>query len=83
MGHKLPVILTLVAAAALSLHTVTAQELGSPVRVQASGSPIDVTVGHAAPFLRDMDGDGIRDLLVGEFGNALFDGSRMPPQRRW
>lgn len=78
MDHKLPATLTLIAAAALLPHTGTAQELGAPTRIQANGSPIDVTVGHAAPFMRDMDGDGIRDLLVGEYGDAPFDGSRMP-----
>ena len=82
MEHKLPATLTLIAAAALLCHTVTAQKLGAPVRIQANGSPIDVTVGHAAPYMRDMNGDGIRDLLVGEYGDVPFDGSRMPAATR-
>jgi len=45
-----------------------------PVRIEANGKPIDVTTGHAAPLVYDFDGDGIRDLLVGEFGSGEFSG---------
>jgi len=85
MEHKLPVTFALIAAVALSSHAVMAQELGSPIRIHANGSPIDVTVGHAAPYLRDMDGDGLRDLLVGEFGDVPFDTSRLPAatHKKW
>ena len=44
--------------------------LGSPFRVEAGGKPIDVDVGHAAPLVVDFDGDGIQDLLVGQFGSG-------------
>lgn len=44
------------------------------VRIVSQGEPIDVTVGHAAPHLYDFDGDGRRDLLVGEFGSGRFEG---------
>ena len=30
--------------------------------------PIEVTVGHAHPVVVDWDGDGVLDLLVGQFG---------------
>jgi hypothetical protein len=34
----------------------------------AGGKPIDIERdGHAAPFFGDIDGDGRRDLLVGEY----------------
>jgi len=42
----------------------------APVRIQAGGEFIDVEVGHAAPYLYDWDGDGVRDLLVGQFGGG-------------
>ena len=29
-----------------------------------------MAVGHAAPYLYDFDLDGVRDLLVGQFGNG-------------
>ncbi len=58
--------------AALSIMTgpsgVTAGELMGPTRVEAGARPIDVErEGHSAPFVGDIDGDGVRDLLVGQF----------------
>ncbi len=47
-------------------------ELEAPVRLEAGGKFIDTNVGHAAPFVGDMDGDGIKDLLVGQFGDGLL-----------
>jgi len=48
------------------------------VRLEAGGVPIDVVVGHAAPYVIDFDGDGLRDLLVGEFGSGFFAADRLP-----
>jgi hypothetical protein len=45
-------------------------QLAPPVRIEAAGKPIDTEIGHAAPFVGDFDGDGIRDLLVGQFGGG-------------
>ena len=39
--------------------------LSAPVRLVAGGKPI--AVDHAAPCVLDFDGDGRKDLLVGEF----------------
>ncbi len=56
---------------ALALHLASPQtlhaELAPPFVVEASGAAIDVEGGHAAPFVRDFDGDGRADLLVGQF----------------
>jgi hypothetical protein len=49
-----------------------AAELAAPVRLEAGGKPIDTDVGHAAPFVPDWDGDGKRDLLVGQFGGGIL-----------
>jgi hypothetical protein len=41
-----------------------------PVKIESAGGPIDVEIGHAAPFFGDFDGDGLSDLLVGQFGDG-------------
>jgi hypothetical protein len=48
------------------------RELAPPVRLMAAGKPIDTDVGHAAPFVGDFDADGVRDLLVGQFGEGIL-----------
>jgi hypothetical protein len=45
-------------------------DLAPPVLVESGGKPIDVEIGHAAPFVGDFDGDGLADLLVGQFGEG-------------
>jgi hypothetical protein len=47
--------------------------LAAPFRVEADGAPITAVNGHAAPFFVDYDGDGLRDLIVGMFGNDVAD----------
>ncbi len=47
-----------------------AQDLAEPVRLMADGEYVDTEIGHAAPYLHDMNGDGKRDLLVGQFGEG-------------
>jgi hypothetical protein len=43
-------------------------ELQRPVPILVDGKPLDVgRQGHSAPFVGDFDGDGKRDLLVGQF----------------
>jgi hypothetical protein len=41
-----------------------------PFRVSDSKGLIDVDEGHAAPLFVDFDGDGLPDLLVGQFGEG-------------
>jgi hypothetical protein len=48
------------------------RDLSPPVRIEATGKPIDTDVGHAAPFVGDFDGDQIPDLLVGQFGGGCL-----------
>ena len=69
MSHAaLLVLLSLVAAEPQQ----SSAELAPPVRIEAAGKPIDTDVGHAAPFVGDFDGDGVNDLLVGQFGEGLL-----------
>ena len=41
--------------------------LRAGVLILAGGQPINVDTGHASPSMFDIDGDGKRDLLVGQF----------------
>jgi hypothetical protein len=45
-------------------------ELAAPVRLGDGEEYINVDVGHAAPFVIDWNGDGKKDLLVGQFGGG-------------
>lgn len=59
-----------VALAALICAGSMAAELNEPQRIYSGDEMIDVDVGHAAPWLHDMNADGKRDLLVGQFGSG-------------
>lgn len=45
-------------------------QLEKPALILAGEEPINVDVGHSAPFVYDFDGDGRKDLLVGQFGEG-------------
>ncbi|MCR9247526.1 MAG: hypothetical protein NXI31_21040 [bacterium] len=64
-----------VAVFALDARTQATPEPGKalapPIRLAADGRVIDTpSPGHAAPFVGDIDGDGKRDLLVGQFAGG-------------
>ena len=44
--------------------------------IEANGKPIEVLVGHAAPYMIDFNGDGRKDLVVGEFGTDVVNSGR-------
>ena len=72
-------------AGVLLVSSCLANDLAEPVRIWADGKPIDTEVGHAAPFVCDFDGDGVQDLLVGQFGQGLLwiyknEGSNRSPK---
>ncbi len=47
-------------------------ELARPARLEVAGRAIDTGGGHAAPFVGDFDGDGTKDLLVGQFEDGIL-----------
>lgn len=65
-------LVLIVLGLATSAGAAGSDELAEPVRLEAAGKVIDTDVGHAAPFVCDFDGDGVQDLLVGQFGNGLL-----------
>ncbi len=55
----------------LSAIAVWAVEFENPVRVKGGGEAIRVeSPGYAAPCWADIDGDGKKDLLVGQFNEG-------------
>lgn len=70
-----PSILTaaLILAAPAGGALAAEDDLLPPVRLEAAGKPVDTEEpGHSAPFVVDWDGDGKRDLLVGQFGGGAL-----------
>jgi len=64
----------ILAALAVAIGSQVESSFHEPFRVLAAGKPINVATGHAAPLWTDFDGDGLADLLVGQFdgGKLLF-----------
>jgi hypothetical protein len=59
-----------IVASMLALADPVATDLAPPIQLRAGGQPINVDMGHAAPFVADLKGDGHMTLLVGQFGDG-------------
>jgi hypothetical protein len=66
MNMRLSLLSTLVVSGGFSI--ACAAEFEAPVRLKADGVPVRVEgPGWAAPCWADIDADGKKDLLVGQF----------------
>ena len=65
-------VVLLLVGVILTDTTPLSPELEPPVRLEANGKSIDTEYGHAAPYVCDFDGDGLKDLLVGQFKDGLL-----------
>ena len=45
-------------------------ELEPGVKIEADGAPIAVEIGHLVPVVADWNGDGKKDLIVGQFSGG-------------
>jgi len=45
-------------------------ELREGVKLKADGGDIDVKIGHLVPAVMDWNGDGKKDLIVGQFSGG-------------
>jgi hypothetical protein len=63
---------TLVAASVSLVVWAGPPDLAPGVRLEAGGKPIDGEVGHLVPVAADWNGDGKKDLLVGQFGEGMI-----------
>jgi len=82
---KLRIVLVTAVGLGITGSLTAGDVLAPPVRLVADGEPIDTEIGHAAPYVTDFDGDGIQDLLVGQFGSGLLriyrnEGTHTEPQ---
>ena len=72
-NHKklvLAIVSSLAAGVAVQASEPASRELEKPFRLETKDGFVDTDIGHAAPWVIDFDGDGKRDLLVGQFGDG-------------
>lgn len=62
------IMLALLAVACVPLWTSAGLREG--LKLEADGKTIDVEVGHLVPCALDWDGDGAKDLIVGQFSGG-------------
>lgn len=61
-------LLLLSATLILGVFTqAVALDYQTPLQINANGTPIQLSLGHANPLVTDWNADGLKDLLVGQY----------------
>ena len=63
------VYLILVLSICLSAAAATPDYL-PPFNVMANGAQIQLSIGHANPLITDWNGDGLKDLILGQYSSG-------------
>ncbi len=66
---KCPLMLTFVTALTAAAGP---SQLSTGVRLSTEGKPIDIEIGHLVPTVVDWNGDGKKDLIVGQFSKGAI-----------
>ena len=68
--HHKPILMVLICFFSLVCSCPAADIFEKPVRLKADGMLIDTGLhwGHSSPCIEDLDGDGLDDLILGDFG---------------
>lgn len=75
---KAPAILAGLALAAPSLPAQDAPQFAAPVRLMAGEAFLGVDRLYPSPMFHDLDGDGLRDVVVGDLRGILTVARRLP-----
>ena len=67
---KTSVLTVLVALGVVVLCSAAFGTVKEGVRLEAGGEAIDVDIGHLVPCVTDWNGDGKKDLIVGQFSGG-------------
>ena len=63
----IPALLLAVVLLGCSREAVVTGQFEEGVKLTAAGEPIDIEIGHLVPSTADWNGDGAKDLIVGQF----------------
>lgn len=70
-GYTMKPLLTAALCSLISVQLMAkVPEFHEPTLITDGGNPIMLEVGYAAPVVTDWNGDGNKDLLVGQFRSA-------------
>ena len=51
-------------------QSVSALDYQSPFQIMDGIVPLEISAGHGNPLVTDWNGDGLKDLIVGQYGEG-------------